>query len=169
MGFGFNLFFVFILLPGSVLLAILGVASGKKLFWQLLGGSWAGVIGLGLLSALTRPLFETIQLEKQDYYGSYVIDRSKCPGRQADWQYQTFRFDITTDDRIAFYVLENGNVAQTYRGTISTVKPYSSERLVLHMAQPAHHILTTDPTIYRRGRRFYLVFNSPRFGNVFFT
>ncbi|QRR00195.1 hypothetical protein [Dyadobacter sandarakinus] len=37
------------------------------------------------------------------------------------------------------------------------------------MPAPTHHILMDNPTTYRETWSFYLVFDSPKFGNVFFT
>ncbi|GAA4359445.1 hypothetical protein GCM10023185_26060 [Hymenobacter saemangeumensis] len=108
------------------------------------------------------------QLKKQDFYGQYIINRSYFPGRQANWQYDSFRFEIKKNDSLYFYVLQRGKIAQTYKGAISTLKPYSSHRLVVQMNQPTHHVMESNPTIYRDAWGFYLVFNSPRFGNMFF-
>ncbi|GAB3301067.1 hypothetical protein [Hymenobacter tenuis] len=169
MGFGFNMFFLFVLLPGSALLVLLAVLTQKTFFLKLLGGVWAGVFGLVGTAWLAQALMPSNELEKADYYGSYIIDRSKFPGKQADWQFNTFRFEITSNDRITFHVMDGSASVQTYYGTISTVKPYSSHRLVVSMKQPTHHILASNPTVYRHNGNFYLVFESPRFGNVFFT
>ena len=43
-----------------------------------------------------------------------------------------------------------------------------SERLIIKMEQPTHHIMTSNPTTYRSARSFYLVFYSPKFNNVYF-
>lgn len=169
MGFGFNLFFSLVFLPGSLLLLIVAGVTRKRIFLQLLAVGWIVVVGMLILSTMTRPLFETIQLEKSDYYGSYVIDRSQFPGRQANWQYNTFRLDIRHNGEVAFYVTDKEEVLKTYLGEMSTVKPYSSHRPIFWMQQPTHHIVSSNPTVYRRGRQFYLVFESPHFGNVFFT
>lgn len=37
------------------------------------------------------------------------------------------------------------------------------------MPKPTHHVLATNPTIYRSVWGFTLVFNSPEFDNMFFT
>ena len=168
MGFGFNLFFLFILVPGSALLIILAILKQEKVFLKLLAVAWLGVSGLAMISVVGRSWFATIELEKEDYYGSYVIDRNQFSGRQADWQYNTFRFDITRDDKIIFYVTNKDDVLKTYTGEMSTIKPYSSHRPIFWMQQPTHHIVLSNPTVCRQGRQFYLVFDSPRFGNVFF-
>ncbi|WP_201743856.1 hypothetical protein [Hymenobacter busanensis] len=154
-------------------LLLLTLVSRKVVYIKVLGWVWAGLIGLGALlfatSQIMRPFTEKPLLTKADYYGSYVIDRTKFPGRQADWQYNTFRFTITSDDKLAFYVTRQDSVVKTYTGNVSTAKPYSSERLVVRMEQPTHHILATNPTVYRIPSGFYLVFHSAKFGNVFFT
>ena len=109
------------------------------------------------------------QLSKDDYYGSYIVDRNYFPGKQADWQYNSFRFDIKDNDSIYFYYIYNDRIVKTYKGRISTVKTsYGSERLAIHMEQPTHHIVITNPTIYRGNWDFELVFNTPKFNNVFF-
>jgi len=36
------------------------------------------------------------------------------------------------------------------------------------MQQPTHHIVTSNPTTYRSAWSFYLVFESPKFNNVYF-
>jgi len=107
-------------------------------------------------------------LDKDDFYGQYVIDRDHCPGKQADWQYKSFKFQIRPDNSIVFDIMEEGVIKKIFRGNFSTLRPYSSEVPVMNMEWPTHHILTTNPTVYRRNGGFYLVFNSPLFGNVFF-
>jgi len=113
-------------------------------------------------------LFPYSLLEKEDFYGDYIIDRNQFPGKQADWQYNSFRFVISHNDAINFYIMRNGHEVRVYKGFITTVVLNKSAHLVLHRQEPVHHILTMDPTVYRRKGSFYLVFDSPKFGNVFF-
>ncbi|WP_198342274.1 hypothetical protein [Pedobacter psychrophilus] len=110
------------------------------------------------------------ELNKNDYYGHYIINRDFFPGRQANWQYETYRFEIKKNDSIYFYVTNKEKILKTYRGTIQTTDPsqYSSERLIINMEQPIHHILKTDPTTYRSSWNFYLVFYSEKFNNLYF-
>ncbi|RAK66640.1 hypothetical protein [Hymenobacter edaphi] len=168
-----TLFLGLVLVPTTLGLVLLAVLTRRLVYLKVLAGVWVGLIGLGVLlfvaGQLLRPFTEKPLLTKADYYGSYVIDRSKFPGRQADWQYNTFRFDISRGDQLTFYVTAQDSTIRTYAGRIATVKPYSSARLVVQMEHPSHHILTTNPTVYRRPGGFYLVSQSPRFGNVFFT
>jgi len=41
-------------------------------------------------------------LTQQDIYGDYIIDWDKFPGKQADWQYDNFKFSITENDQLIF-------------------------------------------------------------------
>jgi hypothetical protein len=109
-------------------------------------------------------------LDHEDYYGEYVIKRDFFKGPQSDWQYNHFRFNIKENDSIYFHVTEKERILKTYRGIIETKKRYhkSSSTLIVKMAGQPHHILYYNPTTYRSAWSFYLVFNSPKFYNVFF-
>ena len=170
MGFGFNLFFIFILVPLTGILLIAWLLSRKLWIGKILGFIWLGIFGLVLLSGIVRWLTSKTELDKDDYYGEYVINRDYFQGKQTDWQYNHFRFEITDNDSILFYVTDNEKVLKTYRGTIKTTDPrnYRSARLIIEMEEPTHHILTSNPTTYRSAWDFYLVFKSPKFYNVFF-
>jgi len=168
MGFGFNLFFIFILVPLTGILLIAWLLSRKMLIGKILGIIWLGIFGLIFLSGIAQWLTAKTELDKEDYYGEYVINRDYFKGNQTDWQYEHFRFEITEQDSIFFYVTDEEKILKTYRGTISTTTPFSSARLIINMEQPTHHILTSNPTTYRSAWSYYLVFNSPKFYNVFF-
>jgi hypothetical protein len=168
MGFGFNLFFVFILVPLTGILLLTWLLTRKKIFGIILGVIWITIVGLAVFSVTSQTLTSKKELKKNDYYGEYIVNRDYFPGRQADWQYENFRFEIKGNDSIYFYVTDKEKILKTYRGTITTTKPYSSERLIVNMEQPTHHIMTSNPTTYRSAWSFYLVFYSPKFDNVCF-
>lgn len=107
-------------------------------------------------------------LDRSDYYGEYVIDRNYFYGKQADWQYSNFRFEIKENDSLYFYVTDGKKINKTYKGTISTIAPYGSARLMIEMEKPTHHILESNPIIYREVWGFFMVFNSPKFHNMYF-
>jgi len=108
-------------------------------------------------------------LDKDDYYGDYIVNRNYFKGKQADWQYEHFRFTITKNDSIFFYVTEKEKTIKVYKGIISTKNPYNhSERLVINIEQPTHHILSTNPTTFRNVWDFILVFKSEKFNNMYF-
>src|SRR5688572_18489849 len=123
MGFGFNLFFIFILVPLTGILLIAWLLSRKLWIGKILGFIWLGIFGLVLLSGIVRWLTSKTELDKDDYYGEYVINRDYFQGKQTDWQYNHFRFEITDNDSILFYVTDNEKVLKTYRGTIKTTDP----------------------------------------------
>lgn len=168
MGFGFNLFFVFILLPLTGILLAVWLFSKKNIFGKTLGFIWLGIVGLVIFSLTVQTLTSKKVLKKKDYYGQYIIDRDFFHGKQANWQYENFRFEINNDDKIHFFVTDKDKIVKTYKGTITTLTPYSSERLVINMEQPTIHIMKSNPTIYRSAWGFYLVFHSDKFNNMYF-
>lgn len=160
--------FIFVLLPISIILFLLWIFTKKRFFRNILLIMWGGLISLLILSFVFRPLWEKKVLDKSDFYGEYIIDRNYFSGKQADWQYNNFRFEIKKNDSIYFYVTDGKIINETYKGTISTLAPYKTARLVIEMEKPTHHILTTNPTIYREVWDFFMVFNSPKFHNMYF-
>lgn len=168
MGFGFNLFFVFILIPFTGLFLIIWLFTRKKIIGKTIGWIWLVLLGLVVFSYTFQWLISKTILEKKDYYGEYSINRDYFPGKQSDWQYNHFRFEIKDNDSIYFHVTNEAVITKTYRGKITTVKPYNSERLNIHTEQPTHHIIQSNPTTYRSAWSFYLVFHSPLFNNVYF-
>lgn len=168
MGFGFNLFFVFILVPLIGILLVIWLLTKKEIFGKSVGVIFIVILGLVILSNTIQWLTAKTKLNKKDYYGHYIINRDYFKGKQADWQYDTFRFEIKTNDSIYFYVTDKEEILKTYRGIITTTTSSNSERLIINMEQPIHHIMTSNPTTYRSAWRFYLVFYSPKFNNVYF-
>lgn len=162
------LFFVIILFTTALLIAF--ILSKERVFLKTIGYLFVGVLGLVVLLEIVHWFNSKTELDKEDFYGDYVINRDYFKGTQTDWQYNTFRFEITEQDSLLFHITDQEKIVKTYRGIIKTTDPenYRSQRLMVEMNQPTHHILTTNPTIYRSSWSFYLVFNSPKFNNVFF-
>ncbi|WP_316843098.1 hypothetical protein [Pedobacter psychrodurus] len=168
MGFGFNLFFAFLLTPLSIILFVFYLVKGNKYAIRILAGLWIFTIGIVFLSYTIRFLTSKKKLKKHDFYGTYVIDRSYFKGRQADWQYNNFRFEIKPNDSIYFQITDGEKINKTLKGSIATIKPYNSESLMIEMKDQSHHILASDPTIYRSNWDFILIFHSEKFGNMYF-
>lgn len=169
MGFGFNLFLAFIVLPlTGLLILLLLVGFYRKIVAAILTILWGGIIGIVLLSYAIRPFFSKIVLDMDDYYGEYVIDRSFFPGKDADWQYNHFRFEITKEDSIFFHVTDGARIVKTYKGTVRPSMYSSSTRISIRMSEPTHHVVSSNPTTYREVWDFYLVFHSPMYHNMFF-
>ena len=162
------IFVFFVLLIGVLLFA----------WWETKNNNYGKIVAytllclfvLFLLGNIIRFLTAKKELEKNDYYGEYIINREYFPGIQADWQYNNFRFEIKHNDSIYFYLTDKEKILKTYRGTIKTTDPsqYISERLILNMEQPTLHIITSNPTTYRSAWSFYLVFYSEKYNNVYF-
>ena len=131
MGFGFNLFFVFVLIPLTLIFVSIWLITKKKFIGKTLGVIWIGILCLVIVASLIQWLTSKTKLNKKYFYGEYVINRNYFPGRQADWQYENFRFEIIDNDSIYFYITDKENVIRTYKGVISTIKPYNSERLMI--------------------------------------
>lgn len=168
MGFGFNLFFVFILIPTTIITLFIWAITRKKIVGQSIALVWCLILGLVVFVSIIKWVTSKKELEKSDYYGEYIINRDYFKGKQSDWQYNHFRFEIKENDSIYFYRTENDKIITTYKGVVSTTEFYVSQRLIIDMEQPTHHILSTNPTTYRSTWSFYLVFNSPKFHNMFF-
>lgn len=169
MGFGFNLFFVFILLPLAIILIILIIIKRSKFLTILLLSLLGVVFGIIIFSFIVRYFTDKRTLTVDDIYGEYVIDRDFFKGRQTDWQYDHYRLELTRQNRFKFYVTDNSKIVRTYKGSISFVDNYASPRIVFNPDSPRHHIIDLTPTLYRSPFSFYYVFYSPKFGNVFFT
>jgi len=149
MGFGFNLGMIFIVLPLSIFLVLIWSFTKNDIFLKALSGLWIMIVLLVITSFLLRPFFTKKVLDRQDYYGDYIIDRDFFKGHNADWQYNSFRFTITPQDSIFFHITEGASVLETHKGIIKTVKPTSSHRLIVEMEDPGHHVLQSNPTTYR--------------------
>jgi hypothetical protein len=162
-----TILFVF---PLTIILLVVWAITRKKIVGKILGYFWLGLFGLFILGTVVKLLTDKKELKRKHYYGTYVINRDYFKGEQTDWQYNHFRFEIKENDSIFFYVTDKEKIIKTYPGTIRTTDPsqYVSERLIIRMEQPTHHILTSNPTTYREAWSFYLVFYSPNFNNVYF-
>ena len=168
MGFGFNLFAVLILLPISGVFLILWASSKEGRYGKMLFVVWGGVICLILVS-LAIQFFTTKRVVKRsDIYGEYIIDRTKFVGRQTDWQYNNFRFEITTNNKLIFYRINKDQILYSDTARVEFLEQYRNNRIRIMRDSTMHHIVDDEPTLYRNVWSFYYVFQSPKFGNVFF-
>lgn len=168
MGFGFSLLCFFILFPLSGILLIVWLITQKKIFGKMLGCIWGGLFGLYFVVAIIGFILSPKNLKRKDYYGQYVVNRNYFAGKQADWQYEHFRFEIKKNDSIYFYVTDKEKVIETYKGVIETTRRHQSARLIIRMDEPVHHIMSGNPTTIRSTWGFNLIFYSPKFHNMYF-
>jgi hypothetical protein len=168
MGFGFNLFVVFILPVIILALLIAWIVSKKRIFGKLLLSALAFPFVLFALVQVIGIFINKKNISHDDIYGTYIIDRSKFNSKQAMWQYNHFRFEITQKNRLLFYKTEKQKVVKTYTGTVTFIDGSAQPHIVLKADSPGYHLIDSMPTLYRKPFSFYYVFHSPRFGNVFF-
>ena len=64
MGFGFNFFFVFILVPLTGILLVTWLLTRKKIFGKTLGLIWLGIFGLIIFSTTVQTLTAKKELKK---------------------------------------------------------------------------------------------------------
>ena len=165
----FNLLIFLTIAPLTGILAWSWYTTGKKSYGKLLGLFW-GLILVVSIGFWVFHLFKTKkQLSKEDIYGEYVVDRTKYPGSQSDWQYNHFRFTISEDHKFVFYETEKDSIVKGYSGTITFLEGYKQPRLVIHPDTPTHYVIDSMPTLYRKPFSFYYVFKSSKAGNIFFT
>lgn len=164
----FIIFSVLYILLLSIMLLVIHlfdrkIGAGKALLY-----GWGSLVLLCLVGKSISLLTAKTVLDKEDYYGEYIINRNYFPGEQADWQYNHFRFEILENDSIYFYETEEDKIIKTYSGKVYFTSDHKSKRLNIQMEQPSHHILSENPTTYRFAWSFYLTFDSPKFNTVFF-
>jgi hypothetical protein len=169
MGFGFNIFFAGLLLPLTVIMALIWLFTQSKTIGRALKIIGLTVGGLATLITISNLIFDKKEISHDDIFGEYVIDRSQFPGKQADWQYNHFRFVITRQQRLLFHCTEGERIIKTYTGRIKFLQEYKLPRTIWRADSPSYHIIRHTPTLYRTPFSFYYVFDSTRFGNVFFT
>lgn len=157
------------LLLGFITLILLLVShlTKKKIFIKLSFVIWILVVVLFLIIILINFLNSKTNVEKNDYYGAYIIDKKKFKGENADWQYNHYRFEITKDDELNLYVTDKNKVLKIYKRKIEFKEGSASPHLKI-INENQNFILESEPTLYRNSCDFYLVFKTKPYSNMFF-
>jgi hypothetical protein len=114
-------------------------------------------------------LRKSIRLIRADIIGEYRIDTNFYNGKNAQWQYHRYRFTITPQDSILFYVGSKDTIIKTFRGKILySDGPPDVWKIQEDITSPTFHVIKTPPTLYRGHSTFYYVFKSNFYGNMFF-
>jgi len=112
--------------------------------------------------------FADVSVDRERIIGSYEVDDSFFPGKNASWQKKHFRFEIREDDTFVLFERLADDTEKEYHGTVSWGGGlYAVERWSVSMDDP-HHVVDPFPTLYRGQFDFYYVFESQKFGNMFF-
>jgi hypothetical protein len=166
MGFGFNLIGFPLLLLATGGLVIYAVVKQTRKPFLVVAALWSLTLLLFIIGTIADHFRTPIRLTKADITGEYRIDTNFFSGTNAKWQYDHYRFTITPSDSIIFYVTKIDTVIRTYRDKII----YSSGPPDLWKVQSdtTYHVIKYPPTLYRGHKKFYYVFKSDIYGNMFF-
>ena len=122
------------------------------------------VIALVIFSinySIIRQFEKPIRLKKEEIVGEYKIDTDFYPGKNANWQYDNYSFEITNNDQ---FILKHSNGSElAFDITWSSGPPF-----LWTIKNPKHQIINRQVTLYRSHYKFYYVFNSSKWGNMFF-
>jgi hypothetical protein len=167
MGFGFNLigFPLLLLTTGGLVIYAMAKKTWKPLL--VVAALWGLTILLFIGAAISNHYRTPIRLTKNDIIGDYHIDTKIFTGANAKWQYNRYKFTITPTDSIYFYVTNKDTVINTYKKRLV----YSSgppDLWKVHSDTTTHHVIKYPPTLYRGHKKFYYVFKSDHYGNMFF-
>lgn len=154
---------------GILFLMILALFSKNKVIKKIAFISWIMLFSLISFLCVLKLFTTKMKLSENEIYGEYVIEKNKCPGKQADWQYNQYRFEIKKDNKIYFYILENKIIIKTIIKDVKFNNGHSSPLLDIDLKNNNFHILKENPILYREIWTFYYVFHSEKFGNMFFT
>jgi hypothetical protein len=102
------------LFPLTVILLVLWFITKKRIYGKIVVYFWLSLLGLFVLGTIVRLLTDKKTLEKEDYYGQYIVDRDYFSGRQSDWQYDNYRFEVRETDSIYFYLIDKEKILKTY-------------------------------------------------------
>ena len=103
MGFGFNLLFAFILLPGTVVLLLIWGVTRKRAFGHAVGCIWIPVFVLAFIGMVLRWAFEKKNLSKNDFHGRYIsLTAAILPGSKPTGNTIVFGSRLRTTIRYTF-------------------------------------------------------------------
>lgn len=167
MGFGFSLIGIPLLLLLSVALLLYFLFAKEKKALYALGILWGMVFLLIPFSLLMDNYRQPISLTKADFVGDYRIDTTFYPGRNARWQYDRFGFRILESDSIIFVEInDKGTRINVHRHPINVSAGPPSLWTVTN--ETSSRVFQKPPALYRGHTRFYYVFVSEGYGNMFF-
>ncbi len=142
---------------------------GKKTLLKAWGIVICILICIPIVLFLLTPFWTPMTASKSDNYGEYVIDRDMFKGKQADWQYNHYRFEIKEDNTFLFHVTNKEKILKTYKGTVSFISPRGESYCVLiDVRGVIPQVIDLNPTMYTQTWSFYYVFKSRDYGNMFF-
>ena len=157
--------FLLILIP-TILILIFYLIFKRKIFLKIIVVLWISIILLFISGSIFNSKKE---IQTKDIYGEYVIDRNKFSGKNADWQYNHYKFEIKNNHEFIFYRLnDHGKVVNQNKGKIEIIEGFASPRIRIIELVNEDRLIEEEPTLYREIWNFYYVFKTEKFGNMFF-
>jgi len=121
------------------------------------------ITGFVAFHYLNKPM----RLKTDQIYGTYRVDKTKFDTAEGRWQFENFEIQIGRDHVLRLYQLQpNRKILDAMEFTFSQY--FNAPHISLKIDSTRHHILSTNPTLYRKPFSFYYVFESRKFGNMFF-
>ena len=121
------------------------------------------LMGLPICLFLLSWLLNPTEPGKSDIIGHYEIDRSRFPGKQADWQHATYAMEI----RHSEVIVRDSRTETKWKEPIEWLSG-PEYRWKFKDRGKRHHMVAEGPSIYRRPFGYHYVFRSPLYGDVFF-
>jgi hypothetical protein len=94
-----------------------------------------------------------VPLSKADIVGHYQIDTIFYTGANARWQYNHYRFTISSNDTLYFDVLNNDSIVKSFREKITY--SYGPPDLWRVESDSTYHVINHPPTLFRGHKKFY--------------
>ncbi|MEP7265649.1 MAG: hypothetical protein ABI772_14180, partial [Bacteroidota bacterium] len=70
-----SLFFTFVLVPLTAILLLVWWGTKNKIYGKIAGYLWLSLFGLFILGTIIRLLTDKKVLDKEEYYGNYIVNR----------------------------------------------------------------------------------------------
>ncbi|MFC6268335.1 hypothetical protein [Frigoriflavimonas asaccharolytica] len=135
---------------------------------KIVAGCWILLILFFISAGIFNAINSKMNVDKKDIYGNYVIDREMFAGKNANWQYNHFKFKIDEEEFIFYNMNNDGIVIDSIKRKIIFVNGYSSPQLRIFSSDDKSLLIENEPTLYRKSWSFYYVFRSKKYGNMFF-
>lgn len=136
-------------------------------FWlPLIAFSVLCFVGLSLSSMGRQPT--CLVVSPSDVYSTYRIDRRLYPGKNANWQYDHYIFEITPDDKFHLTEIDDKGISHGHIGKVTWSDTNTRRALWSAKLDKEHHLKVDSPILYRSASAFYYVIPSKKYGNMFF-
>lgn len=127
-----------------------------------------GVFILVMFSLGYSHLAKPMNLDSDDYYGEYFIDKSIFPGKNSEWQYKHFRLEIKYNGDVLLHTLGGDKKIKVYKGKVQIDGSKPSASIRFDMSKPTSHVMQYQPKVYRSAWGFTLVMKSTKYYHMYF-